>query len=87
MVCAYQVLDRLLVADVEVGAGDRIGAMPPGDFRGQLLAVGDVGDHHARAFGGERLRIMPADALGAAGDDRGFSFKSCHSAFPRTMTA
>ena len=75
----HQVLDRLFVADVELDAGHRIGAMAAGDFLGQLLAVGDVGDHHARAFGGERLRIMPADALGAAGDDRGFSRKPGHA--------
>ena len=52
--------------------------MAGGDFSCDLLAVGDVGDHHARAFRSQRLRIVPADALGAAGDDRGFSFKSCH---------
>src|SRR5664280_523343 len=77
-----QALDRLLVADVELDAGHAICAMAAGDFRGKVLAVGDVGDHHARAFGGERLRIMPADALGAAGDDRGFSFQSCHTLLP-----
>ena len=56
--------------------------MAAGDFRREILAVGDVGDHHARAFGGERLRIMPADALGAAGDDCGFSFQPRHSLLP-----
>ena len=82
-----QVFDRLFVADVELDAGNRIGAMAAGDFRGELLAVGDVGDHHARALGGERLRIMPADALGAAGDDCGFSFQPRHALSSGEMTA
>ena len=59
--------------------------MTAGDFRSKILAVGNVGDHHTRAFGGERLRIMPADALGAAGDDRGFSFQPCHGRFPDVL--
>ena len=49
-----------------------------GDLRGELLAVGDVGDHDAGALGGERLRVVPADALGAAGDDRGAAGESRH---------
>ncbi len=56
--------------------------MAAGDFLGKSAAVGDIGDHHARAFGGERLRIVPADALGAASDDRGFSGKSSHTTSP-----
>src|SRR2546429_9760798 len=30
-----------------------------GDLLRQFLAVGDVGDHHACALGGERPRVMP----------------------------
>ena len=78
----HQALHRFLVADVEFHARDGIRAVAAGDFLGELAAVGDVGDHHARAFGGERLRIMPADALGAAGDDRGFSGKPRHDYSP-----
>jgi NADP-dependent 3-hydroxy acid dehydrogenase YdfG len=39
------------------------------EFAGYLIAIGDVSDHHARALSGQRLRIMPPDALGTAGDD------------------
>ena len=77
-----QVLDRLLVADVELDAGHAVRAVAAGDFRGELLAVGDVGDHDARAFGGERLRIVPADAPGAAGDDRDLACEPCHGRSP-----
>jgi hypothetical protein len=48
------------------------------DFAGYLIAIGDVSDHHARALSGQRLRIMPPDALGTAGDDGRFSLKARH---------
>ena len=51
------------------------------DFFGQLLAVGDVGDHQARAFGGEPVRIVPADALGAAGEERDAAVETGHGYF------
>ena len=81
----HQGLDRRLVADVERAAGHGVGAMPARNLRGERRAVLDIGDHHARAFGGERQRIMPADALGAAGDDRGLSFKPCHGRSPDVL--
>ena len=74
----HQVLDRLLVADVAFHARHAVGAMTAGDFGHQILAVGDIGYHHAGAFGGQRLRVMPADTLGPAGDDGDFSFKPRH---------
>src|SRR5262249_28306761 len=54
------------------------GAMLPGKRGRELGAVGNVGDHHPRAFGGERLNVMPPDAPGAAGDDGDASVQSCH---------
>jgi hypothetical protein len=56
--------------------------MLAGDVGCHVLAVGDISDHHARALRRQRPRIVPADALGPAGDDRGFSFKPCHSLLP-----
>ena len=44
--------------------------MRGGDIASNAFAVGDVGDHHPRPFRGQRQRIVPPDALGAAGDDR-----------------
>ena len=62
--------------------------MAAGDFLGKRAAIGDVGNHHLGAFGGERLRIVPADALGAAGNDGGFSREPCHlHPLRKTMTS
>jgi hypothetical protein len=77
-----QILDRRLVADVEGDAGDVSGAVLFGDLGRDVLAVGDVGDHDAGAFRGERLRIVRADTLGAAGDDGDFACKPCHGRSP-----
>ena len=35
--------------------------------------------YHLRSLGGERLRIVPADALGAPGDDRRAARQTCHT--------
>ena len=75
-----QGLDRAFVADVGDGADHRIRSVLGGDLLRYLLAVGDIGDHDARAFGGERQRIVPADALGSAGDNGGTAGQSPHAA-------
>jgi hypothetical protein len=36
-----------------------------------LTRIQNVADHHLRALGGERIRIVPADAPRSAGDDGG----------------
>ena len=36
-------------------------------------AVGNIGDHHLRAFTRQRIGIMNADTLGTACDNRGTS--------------
>ena len=41
------------------------------DLRGKIVAIGDVGDHNFGAFARECGDVMPADPLGAAGDDCG----------------
>ena len=41
-------------------------------------AIGDVGDHQSRALGGERMRIVLADALGPAGDDGDAAIQTPH---------
>ena len=51
------------------------------DLFGKLLAVGDIGDHQARAFGGQPVRVMPADALGAAGEQRDAAVEAGHGYF------
>ena len=61
--------DRRFIADVGHRARNRIVAVGEGDRVRQLRAIGDVGNHQPRALCGERQRIMPADTLGAAGDD------------------
>ena len=66
----HQRLDRGLIAHVGDGAFDRIGAMLARQLLRDRLAVGDIGDHQPRALRGKRPRIMPANALGAAGQDR-----------------
>ena len=63
----HQRLDRAFVADVGDGAFDRIGAVLARQLLGDRLAVGNIGDHQARALRGERPGIMAADALSAAG--------------------
>ena len=45
------------------------------DRRGARLGI-DVGDHHRRPLGGERVGAGAADALGAAGDDRDLTVES-----------
>jgi hypothetical protein len=77
-----QRLDRAFIADVGDGADHRIRPMLGGDFLRDLLAVGNIGDHDARAFGGERQRIVPADALRSAGDNGGTAGQSPHAATP-----
>jgi hypothetical protein len=77
-----QRLDRGFVADVGDGAGHRIRPVLGGDLLRQFLAVGDVGDHHACALGGERPRVMPADAFRPAGDDRRAARQSRHGLTP-----
>ena len=52
MVLRDQRLDRGFVAYVGGHARDRIGAVGAGDGVGQLGAIGNVGDHQPRAFGG-----------------------------------
>jgi hypothetical protein len=64
-----QPFDLRLVAHVDGLAEHRIGAVSFCDFGRQLVAIGDVGDHHPGAFRRQRQRIMPADALGPAGHD------------------
>src|SRR6202043_830824 len=59
----------------------RIGAVLARNLFGKLLAVGDVGDHQARAFGGQPVRIMPADPLGAAGEERDAAGEARHGYF------
>ncbi len=52
--------------------------MPGGDLGRKVTPVGDIGDHHPRALGRQRVGIVPADALGAAGDDGRTSGQSGH---------
>ena len=73
-----QRLDGAFVADVGDRARHRIGAVVAGDLVRHVLAVGEVGDHQPRALGGKRLRIVPADALGAAGDNGDAAIQSRH---------
>ena len=73
-----QRLHRAFVADIGDAACHRIGAVRARQFRGELLAVGNVGDHQARALGGERARIVHADAFGAAGEDRHAAVETRH---------
>src|SRR5262249_49546773 len=77
-----QRLDRGFLADVGDHARHRIDAVPGRDLLRELAAVGDIGDHDARALGGEGERIVPADALGAAGHDRGAAGESGHEGYP-----
>jgi hypothetical protein len=49
-----------------------------GDRGGERRTVFDIGDHHLRAFGGQRLGVVPPDTHRATGDDRGASVKSRH---------
>ena len=74
----HQRLYRCLVADVGDRARNRIGAVLARERLGDLLAVGNVGDHEPRALGGERSRVMHTDALGAAGDDGDAPVQSAH---------
>jgi len=62
-----QSLDRGLVADVGNGAFDRIGAVLARKRCSDVLAVGDIGDHQASAFGNKGARIVLAYSFGAAG--------------------
>src|SRR5262249_48658875 len=73
-----QILHRLLIADVEFHARNGVSPVAACDFLGKLTAIGNIGDHHARAFGSKRLRVMPADPFCAPGDDRCFSSKPRH---------
>ena len=73
-----QRLDRTFVADVGDRTRHRIGAVVAGDLVRHVLAVGKIGDHQPRALGGKRLRIVPADALGAAGDNGDAAIQSRH---------
>ena len=50
------------------------------DLIGRLLAVNDVGNHDAATLGGKRARIMPADPLGAACNDRNTAVYPSHNA-------
>jgi hypothetical protein len=75
-----QRLDGSLVADVENFARHRIRAVGTRDLVGRLLAIDDVGDHDATAFGGERARIMPANPLGAACNNRNAAVHPSHNA-------
>src|ERR1700733_14476676 len=50
-------------------------------FCRELPAVGNVGDHQARAFGGERARIVHADAFGASGQNSHAAVETRHN-FP-----
>src|SRR5262249_12206647 len=45
---------------------------------GNLLAIGDVGNHQPRAFGSKRTRIMAPNPLGAAGQDGHATVKTRH---------
>ena len=73
-----QRLDLILLADIAGHAHGRIRPVPGRDLLRRLFCTRDIGDHDARAFRCQRLRIMPPDALGAAGDDGGPSCQSCH---------
>ena len=68
-----QRLHRAFIADIGDRALDGIGAMLAGERRGDLAAIGNIGNHQARALGGERACIVTADSFGAAGQD-------CHAA-------
>jgi hypothetical protein len=70
IVCATSDLTEGFVAHVEYRARNRIAAVGAGDRIRNLGAIGNVGDHQSRALGGERQRIMPAETLGTAGDNR-----------------
>src|SRR5690606_13118504 len=62
----HEAVDVLLLRDVGAGEG-------AADLAGRRtgLALVDVDDHHARALGDIALGDRAADALRAAGDDRG----------------
>src|SRR6185503_19940417 len=65
-------------ADIGYGARRYPGTVALRDEVGEIAPILNIGDHHARAFGGERLRIVSADAPGAAGDDRDLAHEPCH---------
>ena len=58
--------------DADVDADEARRAAGGGDLGrdARALRLVDVGDHHARPFGGEPLGVGLADALPRAGDDR-----------------
>src|SRR4030095_8486015 len=74
-----------LTLAMDVDARHQVRAMPAGDLLGELAAVGNVGNHHARAFGGERLRIMPPNSLCATRHDCGFTGKPRHDFLRQVM--
>ena len=78
MVSATSAFTAPFVADVGDAARHRIGAVLARNRPGEVLAVGNVGDHQARALGGERARIMHADPFGAAGEDRHAAVETRH---------
>jgi hypothetical protein len=73
-----QRLHLRFVAHVESETHGGVAAVLRRDLGGKLAAVGDVGDHNLGAFRRQRARIMRADALGPAGDDRSAARKPCH---------
>jgi len=57
----------------------RIGSVVARERCRDFAAIGDVGDHQARTFGGERAGIVFADAFGAAGKDRDAAVEARHA--------
>ena len=75
---ATSAFTSLSLADVAGHACGRVAAVLRRDLGGERGAIGDVRDHDLGALGGERLRVVAADALGAAGDDRGAASEPRH---------
>jgi hypothetical protein len=75
----HQILHRLLIANIEFHARNGIRSVAAGNFLGKLTAVSDVRNHHTRAFGGKRLRVVPSDTLCTTRDDCSFSSKPRHN--------
>src|SRR5262249_16819999 len=75
---ADESLHLFFVAHIDLDACHRIRAMPCGDLSGEFAPVGNVGNHHACAFCGEGLRIMPANSLCTTRHNCGFTGKPWH---------
>src|SRR5262249_23118611 len=64
------------------GSRYRIRAMTSRNLLCKLTSIGNVGNHHARTFVRECLRVVPADPLGTTRDDRDFANEPRHYFLP-----